>query len=465
MRARPPRRSSTSTTAGITAVYEDDGDGTFEPTSDDSQLVACEYDGFNRRIVKTDKTGQSDVDYDYYYNENWQVLEVRKDGDSDPYKQYIWDPRYIDAPVVRFRDGNTDGDLGDSEDDTLYYLTDANFNITALADTDGDIVERYEYDAYGKVTVLHGDDDADGGEVTEWDVDSGGSDWDNQILYCGYRFDGQTQTYHVRHRQYHPTLGRWLQRDPAGYADGMSLYEYCASVPVAKLDSTGLESAGLDGGVAVGIGVSVSIKGGFSDTFEDCCVDGKKSTRWTGKVHVTARVGLGLGIKIKNLVDLMLEGPGIEETLSGSCVGPCGGGKPCCKVCRSLGASLTTTFSGGALGFSVSYAVDGGVTGTLCYYFGNCQKTGLMGELCVNLVDVVISYDTPWSPPKSATMFEGWRWCKKFNGGIPKEEENVVEATDGCEPPEEQEFAKFCTCPLGPGKCPCLGVGRDDCQK
>ncbi len=140
--------------------------------------------------------------------------------------------------MARFRDGNTDGDLNDSEDDTLYYLTDANFNVTALADTDGDIVERYEYDAYGKATVLHGADDADGA-VTEWDVDSGGSDWDNQILYCGYRFDKTTKLYHVRNRQYHPTLGRWLQRDPAGYGDGINLYQYVMDNPSRYTDPSG----------------------------------------------------------------------------------------------------------------------------------------------------------------------------------------------------------------------------------
>jgi len=258
----------------LTQVWQDvDGDGQLETGEDEDYYTAqYAYDGLNRRIKWTHSPKESTYTYDYYYNENWQVLEVRKDGDTDPYKQYIWDPRYIDAPAVRFRDGNTDGDLGDSEDDTLYYLTDANFNVTALADTDGDIVERYEYDAYGKATVLHGDDDADG-EVTEWDVDSGGSDWDNQILYCGYRFDKTTKLYHVRNRQYHPTLGRWMQRDPGAsytladdvaafddlplaqgdglgsvtapdpwsqYQDGMSLYQYVLGDPVSHSDPTGL---------------------------------------------------------------------------------------------------------------------------------------------------------------------------------------------------------------------------------
>ena len=43
-----------------------------------------------------------DVAYDYYYSESWQVLEVRKDADTDPYEQFAWHAYYIDAPIVRF---------------------------------------------------------------------------------------------------------------------------------------------------------------------------------------------------------------------------------------------------------------------------------------------------------------------------------------------------------------------------
>jgi RHS repeat-associated protein len=116
-------------------------------------------------------------------------------------------------------------------------------NVTALVDTDGDVVERYVYDAYGQATVLHGADDADGA-VTEWEEDTGGSDWDNRVLYAGYRFDAETGLYHVRHRSYHPALGRWVQRDPAEYVDGMGLYEYVGSSPIAGTDPTGLQMGG-----------------------------------------------------------------------------------------------------------------------------------------------------------------------------------------------------------------------------
>jgi RHS repeat-associated protein len=61
------------------------------------------------------------------------------------------------------------------------------------------------------------------------------------VLYCGYRWDGETGLYHVRHRMYHATLGRWIQRDPAGYQDGPSLYEYGGSKPLETRDPEGLK--------------------------------------------------------------------------------------------------------------------------------------------------------------------------------------------------------------------------------
>ena len=123
------------------------------------------------------------------------MLEVHEDGDAaNPLKQVVWDIRYIDAPVVRFHDADTDGTI----DDTLYYTTDANMNVTALVDTSGTVLERVVYDPYGNPTFYDGD----------WDNESSTSSYDNVVLYCGYRWDGETGLYDVRHRVYHPTMGR-----------------------------------------------------------------------------------------------------------------------------------------------------------------------------------------------------------------------------------------------------------------
>ena len=101
----------------------------------------------------------------------------------------------------------------------------------SLVDDDGTVVERYVYDPYGKVTIYN-----EGRTSTV----SWANSKQNEILFCGYRFDPETGLYHVRHRMYHATLGFWLQRDPLGYVDGMSLYEYCRGQPSATVDPQGL---------------------------------------------------------------------------------------------------------------------------------------------------------------------------------------------------------------------------------
>jgi RHS repeat-associated protein len=59
------------------------------------------------------------------------------------------------------------------------------------------------------------------------------------VLYAGYRLDPESGLYQVRFRHYHPTLGRWVQRDPIGYHDGMAFYEYAISSPTISTDPSG----------------------------------------------------------------------------------------------------------------------------------------------------------------------------------------------------------------------------------
>jgi RHS repeat-associated protein len=157
------------------------------------------------------------------------------------HKQYVWGIRYIDAPILRDRE--TDGGAA-GLDERLYYTQDGNFNVTALVNTDGTVAERIIYSPYGQPTFLKADWTPSNGPDGQNNTPDDGtaSDFHNAILYCGYRFDSETGLYHVRHRYLHPTLGRWTTQDPAGYVDGLSLYEYCRSGPVARVDAVGTES-------------------------------------------------------------------------------------------------------------------------------------------------------------------------------------------------------------------------------
>jgi hypothetical protein len=103
--------------------------------------------------------------------------------------QWLWDIRYIDAPVLRWRDADSNSENGLEE--TLYYCNDANMNVTALVNTSGAVMERVVYDPYGKPRFYDG----------SWANPSDTSVYANEILYCGYRLDPETGMYQVRHRE------------------------------------------------------------------------------------------------------------------------------------------------------------------------------------------------------------------------------------------------------------------------
>ena len=197
-----------------------------------------ERDGLNRRVKKYVPGQEPDPDSyrHFYYNTGWQLLETRENDDEQtppqdwqPEYQYVWSARYIDAPILR--DKNTDED-GLCDDERLYYTTDANMNVTALFSTAGVALERYTYDAYGHTSVYDPD----------WESEED-TNYDNVILFAGYYRDPETWFYHVRNRFHHAELGRWHQRDPLRYVDGMSLYEYVGGNPLLSTDPTGEENA------------------------------------------------------------------------------------------------------------------------------------------------------------------------------------------------------------------------------
>jgi RHS repeat-associated protein len=98
-------------------------------------------------------------------------------------------------------------------------------------------VERYLYDPYGKVTFLKANWSL---QEVEGHADGTASAFANELLFTGHRLDPESGLYITLHRHYHPTLGRWMQRDPKGYVDGMSLYLYCGGCPLSRRDAMGL---------------------------------------------------------------------------------------------------------------------------------------------------------------------------------------------------------------------------------
>jgi RHS repeat-associated protein len=192
-------------------------------------VAAYQYDGFGRRVVKqTYSGGVLNQTRHVYFSEGWQPLEERVGTATTAERQFVWGLRYLDDLVLRDRDATGDGVLNER----LYALQDANGNVTAIADSGGNVQERYGYDAYGLPTVL----------TPTFGLRSA-TLWDWETRYAGYRWDAESGLYQVRHRFYNAVLGCWLSRDPLGgglQGAGLSLYLYVKGNPVSAIDPLGL---------------------------------------------------------------------------------------------------------------------------------------------------------------------------------------------------------------------------------
>jgi RHS repeat-associated protein len=188
------------------------------------------YDGLHRRVSRTMYvSGSIDFSRRMYYSDNWQVIEEHQYEEEAwlLHKQFVWGTRYVDELIIR--DQDTSNPIDGTLNQRHYALQDANFNVVAIVNA-GNVTRRFSYDAYGHSSTLNAD------------FTPGAYEYDFEYRYAGYRWDYETHLLQVRNRWYHPRLGRWLSRDPIGYVDGMSLYEYVSGMPISLLDSFGRAS-------------------------------------------------------------------------------------------------------------------------------------------------------------------------------------------------------------------------------
>ena len=109
----------------------------------------------------------------------------------------------------------------DSESARTYYhyASDEMGSTTHIVNENGNVQNRYAYDAWGRITVRE--------EAVP-----------NRFTYYGQQIDPITQQYYLRARFYNPVLGRFTQEDTYR-GDGLNLYAYCANNPVYYVDPSG----------------------------------------------------------------------------------------------------------------------------------------------------------------------------------------------------------------------------------
>ena len=170
----------------------------------DATASTYKYDALGRRIAKNNTL--------FYYIGDQMVEEVMYDNATS----YLYGNN-VDEVLQMKRD-----------DEVYYYHTNHLGSTMALSQNEGKIQERIEYDVYGMPSFF----DAEGKVMT-------GSSIDNNVLFTGREYDAESKNYYFRARMQHPGIGRFMQKDPLMYVDGMNDYSYVNNATPLELDPYG----------------------------------------------------------------------------------------------------------------------------------------------------------------------------------------------------------------------------------
>ncbi len=201
--------------SGVSFTYDQngnltsDGHNTYSYDSENRLISAVTpdhnisyvYDALGRRIEKL-----VDGKITRFLYDSDQVI-VEYDGSGQELRRFVYGPG-IDEPICMI-----------TSQATFYYHFDALGSVVALSDQYGNLLESYSYSPYGIPSTL--------------------SAVGNPYYFTGRRFDPESGLYYYRARYYGPTLGRFLQVDPIGYAGGMNLYVYVGNNPINWIDPEG----------------------------------------------------------------------------------------------------------------------------------------------------------------------------------------------------------------------------------
>ena len=169
-------------------------------------IAEYRYNAYNQRIRKITSAGTT------YYLYSEQGLAAEYDDQGQLIVEYHYKPQssWMTNPISQNRGGVF-----------YFYQNDHLGTPQRLLKTSGAVVWQADYKAFGEALV-----------VTET--------VGNNLRFPGQYYDKETEGYYNFHRDYIPTLGRYLQKDVLGVFDGNNVYIYAHDQPLVGFDPLGL---------------------------------------------------------------------------------------------------------------------------------------------------------------------------------------------------------------------------------
>ena len=183
--------------------------------------VTFAYDSDGKRVEKTG----GGIETKYYYNGSTLSGLVRKAANNTEAAkttvQFVYDTQ--GKPFMLRVNGKTD----------YFYLYNGLGDVVGLVDSSNQVVVRYQYNSWGKVTSTQ---DTSGVSLAML----------NPFCYRKYVYDPETGLYCLGSRYYDPEVGRFVNADDFGviFAKPQELYHknlyvYCDNNPVVRRDLQG----------------------------------------------------------------------------------------------------------------------------------------------------------------------------------------------------------------------------------
>lgn len=183
----------------------------------EKRTVTFKYDPFGKRIEKkleTTLNGTTTTETtSYVYDNEDIILELITNSAGTTKTIYTHGPG-IDEPLALERSGQF-----------YYYHQDGLSSITAISDQNRTVVQRYSYSVFGQPRPT--------------------TSFRNSYQYTAREYDKETGLYFYRARYYDPMEGRFISKDPVGFAGGdVNLYGYVSNSPINWIDPFGLKKCG-----------------------------------------------------------------------------------------------------------------------------------------------------------------------------------------------------------------------------
>lgn len=183
------------------------------------------YDAKSRRVRKVTPEAATTFFYDGWNLIRETIVPTDCPQTTNDYPQttidYYWGK---DLSGTLQGAGGVGGLLYLTVDGTIYIpFYDNNGNITRYLDANGNTVAQYTYDAFENTI-------SQSGPLAGF----------FRHRFSTKYYDGETGLYYYGYRFYHPTLMRWLNRDPIEEDGGLNAYAFCDNTPIVVHDKHGL---------------------------------------------------------------------------------------------------------------------------------------------------------------------------------------------------------------------------------